>query len=393
MSKQTTQTILRLVGGILALLILLVGAGITYIKVTRGSGLPYPDVSTEPLFGDDALEVVAELPLPPANIAVSADERIFFNYHSLGSSGDENGHTVFEWIDGAAVPYPSADFQENFQTTLGMLIDSQNRLWIIDPATLDNDRNTRLFAFDLESDELIYDHTFQTDDADLAQDVQITADGRYVIAASTGLFDFVPANLIIHDTQTGETRTVLAGHESVGTQNWRITGPDGAGVTLLWGLIDWRIGVDGIALTDDDAWLYYGSISHDTLYRVRTTDLLDASLTDDELAARIEAVGQKPMSDGFSMDQEGNVYITDVENGGIARMSPDGVLTTLVKDDRVVWADGISFGPDNMVYFTDSAIPLYLTDTFATIPPEEHAQVAPYYIFRFQNDIPGTPGS
>lgn len=375
--------------------ILLIGiiGMLAFIKLTRGNGSPYPDISTAPLFGEDALEIVAELPLPPGNVTVSAGGRIFFNYHYLGGDGDAEGNSVFELIDGEPVPYPNTDFQDNFHTTLGMLIDTQNRLWIIDPAAIDNARNTRLFAFDLDTDTLVYDHTFETDDADLAQDIQVTSDGRYVIAASTGVFGFIPANLIILDTETNESRTVLSGHPSVETQNWRIYTQDNAPVTTFFGLVDWQAGVDGIALTKDDEWLYYGGINHDTLFRIRTEYLLDTSLTNEQLAERIEVVGQKPLSDGFSMDIEGNVYITDIENGGVARMSPDGELVTLVADERVRWADGISFAPDNMIYLSDSAIPDYLTDTLDPIALEDHAQFAPYHIFRFQNDIEGIAGS
>jgi sugar lactone lactonase YvrE len=383
----------RIVLFVLAVALVAIIALAVYVKVTRGSGDRYPDVSTPPLYGADALEIVAELPLPPGNVAVSAEGRIFFNYHYLGVDGDENGYSVFELVDGEPIPYPGASFQPTYQSTLGMLIDRRNRLWVIDPAAIDRSRNTRLFAFDLATDTLAFDYTFETDDADFAQDVQVTSDGRYVIAASTGLFGFIPANLIVLDTQTGIVRTLLEGHESVGTQPWRIHTQEGEGVSVFFGLIDWQAGVDGIALTKDDEWLYYGSINHDTLYRIRTRFLLDPTLSDQSLASRVEAVGTKPLSDGFSMDLDGNVYITDIENGGVARMTPEGQLTTLVADARVRWADGISFGPDSMIYLADSAIPAYLTQTGDPLPIEEHRALAPYYIFRFRNDTPGVPGS
>lgn len=386
--KQVRRTLIA----IFVLVFVGITLGLGYIKVTRGSGIPYADVSTDPLYGDNPLEIVVELPLPPGNVAVSANGRIFFNYHYLGGDGDENGHTVFELVDGMPMPYPSAEFQENFQTTLGMLIDQQNRLWTVDTSAID-DRNTRLIAIDLETNEMVYDYTFETDDADFAQDIQISSDGNTAYLASTGLFGFIPANLIVLDLISGEARILLEGHESVETQNWRITDIDGNGVNIAFGLIDWQAGADGIALTKDDEWLYYAAINHDTMYRIRTEYLLDDRLTDAELETYIETVGTKPLSDGLSMDIEGNVYITDIENGGIARMSPTGDFVTLVSDSRVRWADGISFGPDNTIYFTDSAIPSYLTNTLTPISVEEHQVLAPYYIFRFENDIEGIAGS
>lgn len=363
------------------------------VKSTMGSGKPYPDIGTDPLFPGDALEIVAELPLPPGNVAVSRTGRVFFNYHYLGSDGDAEGNTVFELVDGVAQPYPDRAFQDVFQTTLGMLIDRQNRLWIIDPAAIDGSRNTALYAFDLATDELVFSFTFPDNDADFAQDVQVTADGRYVIAADTGLFGFIPPKLLVLDTETLDVRVVLEGHESVTTQPWRIRRQDGSGVSVFWGLIDWQAGVDGITISPDGQWLSYGAINHDTLYRVPLEALLDPELSETALAARVEAVGSKPLSDGLSSDLDGNVYITDVENSTIARMTPDGELVTLVRDPRIRWADGISFGPDNTVYFTDSAISAYLTNTADPPSREVLLEHAPYHIFRFTNDIPGIPGS
>ncbi|HYF64870.1 MAG TPA: L-dopachrome tautomerase-related protein [Herpetosiphonaceae bacterium] len=381
----------RILGITVAVLLLAVIILLAVVKITLGSGEPYPDVSTAPLF-PAALEVAAELPLPPGNIAVSADGRIFFNYHYLGGK-DLNGNSVFELIDGKPAPYPSAAFQPTFKTTLGMLIDAQNRLWVVDPAGLDGDRQSRLLAFDLTTNEVAYDYTFANDDADFAQDLQVSSDGRMIYLASTGVFGAIPANLVVLDTQTGTARTLLRGHASVEPQDWRIRTGDGEHVSIAYGLIDWQIGVDGIALTKDDAWLYYGAISHDTLYRISTARLLDARLSDEQLAQHIEAVGRKPLSDGFSADLEGNIYITDIEHGGIARMTPDGRLETLIKDPRVRWADGISFAPERTIYFSDSAIPAYLTQTADPASPEAIQQHGPYYLFKFTTDKAGVPGS
>jgi sugar lactone lactonase YvrE len=76
--------------------------------------------------------------------------------------------------------------------------------------------------------------------------------------------------------------------------------------------------------------------------------------------------------------------ITDVENGGIARMSPDGKLQTLTKSDKVTWADGIVMTPDGRALFTDSAIPAYL-DPLARPPSAERLKAAaPYTIYQFR---------
>jgi sugar lactone lactonase YvrE len=368
-------------GALLGLIVLL----LIIVRLTIGAGEDYEDLSTEALFPESELEVVATMDMPLGNPAVSADGRIFFNLHPLA---EPEGATVFEWIDGQAIPYPDAEFQTDFRSVLGMFIDSQNRLWTLDNSSL-NQGNTRLLAFDLENNAVVHDHTFG-DDFDFLNDLQVSPDGQTIYFSDPGLFFLSPPAIVIYDIETGETRRLLEGHDSVTAQKWNVQA-DGEPLWLVPWLLPFRLGIDGIALSKDGQWLYYGGITHDTLFRVRTSDLMDQSLTDEALAGRIESAGRKPLSDGFSADVENNIYITDVEHQGIARMAPDGQLQTLIRDERVRWADGISFGPDGLVYFTDSAIP-YI---FGGLPTASQASIeanAPYHLFRFQSDIAGVPG-
>ena len=269
-----------------------------------------------------------------------------------------------------------------------MYVDSQNQLWTLDNSSL-NPGNTRLLAFDLETDEIVHDHTFG-DDFDFLNDLQVSPDGQTIFFSDPGLFFLSSPAIVIYDIETGETRRLLEGHESVTAQNWNVQTDEGT-LWLVQGLLPFRLGIDGLALSKDGQWLYYGGVTHDTLFRLRTEDLLDKSLADDDLAGRIERVGQKPLSDGLSADLENNIYITDVEHNGIIRMSPDGQLQTLIRDERIRWADGLSFGPDDTIYFTDSAIP-HIFGSLPTASPASIEKNGPYRLFRFQSDVAGVPG-
>jgi len=56
--------------------------GVTSIAIRYGGGDErFPDLTTSPELSASLLEVVADLDLPPGNIAVSADGRIFFSFH------------------------------------------------------------------------------------------------------------------------------------------------------------------------------------------------------------------------------------------------------------------------------------------------------------------------
>jgi sugar lactone lactonase YvrE len=291
-------------------------------------------------------------------------------------------------VDGRAVPYPDEAFQENFHNVLGMFIDSQNRLWTLDNASLDP-TSTRLLAFDLSTDTVVHDHTF-ADGFDFLNDLQVSPDGQTIYFSDPGLFILQEPSLVVYDIASETSRRLLQGHDSVSSQDWMVRTSSGT-MWFMRELILFQLGVDGIALSKDGKWLYYGGITNDTLYRVATADLLATDLSPEELGNRLEAVSRKPLSDGFSIDLEDNLYITDVEHQGLSRMTPDGRLKTLVRDDRVRWADGISFGPDGWVYFTDSALNA-IAGFLPMASPEKVENNAPYHLFRFRSDVAGIPG-
>ena len=97
------------------------------------------------------------------------------------------------------------------------------------------------------------------------------------------------------------------------------------------------------------------------------------------MSARVVPFADKVLSDGASIDDAGNLYLTDVEHAGVARLSPEGKLQTLVNDPRIRWADGVSFGPDGWMYLADSAIPWIALKSRADIKA-----AAPYCVFRFK---------
>ncbi len=151
------------------------------------------------------------------------------------------------------------------------------------------------------------------------------------------------------------------------------------------GLVSLRGGVDGIALGDE--WLYFAALSGSSLYRVRLSDIRDPGAPDSQIAARVESVGPKPLSDGLSIDLEGGVYITDIEHNAIARLDRNLELRTLISSTAVRWPDALSFGPDGWLYVADSALGSVI------LKSKDHIkEQGPYKIYRFQPGAEGTPG-
>lgn len=349
-----------------------------------GGGEPYPDLSGDPLLDESALEIVVVSPEPIGNLAVSEGGRIFYTIHP---ESRPTGAKLLEWVDGSPSAYPSEEAQALFQTPLGIVIDRQNRLWSIDHGN-HGTGTPRLLAFDLETGAVVHDHALDSSVAQLGsflQDLQVDSTGKHVFIADVSFWRNNPA-LVVYDVEAQRARRVLEGDESVSAQDWLIRNPT-KDMKFFGGLVVLKPGVDGIAIDRDDQWVYYGAVAHDTMFRVKVVDLLDASLRAGALAARIEPVGQKPLSDGLSTDNEGNLLITDVEHGAVMRMSPAGELETLVSSPRIRWADALSYGPDGWLYLADSAIPDQMLRSKAHM-----REAAPYYIFRFKPGIDGIPG-
>jgi sugar lactone lactonase YvrE len=56
------------------------------------------------------------------------------------------------------------------------------------------------------------------------------------------------------------------------------------------------------------------------------------------------------MSDGLETDRAGRVYAGDMERNAIVRRDHDGTFRTLIRDDRLIWADTLSVGYDHHLY-------------------------------------------
>src|SRR5206468_10531526 len=113
----------------------------------------------------------------------------------------------------------------------------------------------------------------------------------------------------------------------------------------------------------------------------------DQSLGPEALGAKVEDFGPKTISDGLTMDTEGTVFITDPEHSAILTLGPDRRLRTLVKDPRLRWPDGLSFGPDGWLYVTCSALQHVMFRTTRHMKAN-----APYHVFRLKPGPAGVPG-
>jgi sugar lactone lactonase YvrE len=361
---------------VIGLLVLIAAlAGLLYSRY--GGGKAFPGKPTAPVFASASLEEVAALDEPPGNVAVSADGRVFITIHP--ESKPLTNHVV-ELVDGKPAPFPSSEAQATlYKAPQGIRIDRQGRLWTIDHG--DNGiAPARLVAIDIATRRVVHDHTFDRRIAPVLsylQDLVISPDGATIYIADVSFFGKDPG-LVVYDVASGQSRRLLTGHPAVMPQGFKVRVGDGF-MQRLGGLIVLKAGLDSIALSVDGSTLYVAPMSGGDLWAVDTTSLRDAALGPAALAAQVRRVAAKPLSDGASIDTAGRIYLTDVENHGVARVTPGGAPETLVNDPRIRWADGLSFGPDGWLYVADSAIPWIALKSRADV-----RAAAPYHVWRFK---------
>jgi sugar lactone lactonase YvrE len=343
----------------------------------------FPDRTSMPLMASTELELVADLPYPPGNIAVAANSDVYLTLHPEANPLIN----VAKLVEGKAQAFPSIDWQPGgsephaFNEVLSVRIDKKQQLWVLDNGKHGLDK-VRLLAFDLVTEKMVKRFSFTRAEFALgshANDFQISNDGNFIIISDASIFAKSPA-LVIYDIKNDSARRVLELHESVIAGEFEPV-VQGREMTLF-GLFTVNPGVDGLVLDSTNEFLYYASISADQLYRIPYPALIDSSLSPSQLALQVEALGPKTMTDGMAMDTEGNVYLSDLEHSAIVRRTPEGELETLLKSASIRWPDGFSNSPNGQLYFTCSSLHQVIGQS-----ADDITQKGPYQIYRFQPPV------
>ncbi|RDL20869.1 L-dopachrome tautomerase-related protein [Pseudomonas jessenii] len=303
----------------------------------------------------------------PTGVTVSETGRIFVNFPRWG---DNVPFTVGEIRDGKVVAYPNAainkenpnDPSDGLISVQSVVADGQGRVWLLDtaaPGFADpKPRGAKLVAIDLASNKVVKRLVFpdnvmlpSTYVNDMRFDFRNGAEGTVYLTDSSLRG---PGAIIVMDIASGRAMRRLSGVPA--------TSVDPAFVPFVEGLpvmvegADGKpkpLGVasDGIALSADGQTLYFTPLSSRHLYAVSTALLRDASVSEQQLAAAVQDLGEKGASDGMEADADGAVYAGDYEHNSIRKRLPDGQWQTLVHDPRLLWPDTLSIGPDGYLYF------------------------------------------
>ncbi|MCP1496527.1 sugar lactone lactonase YvrE [Pseudomonas migulae] len=148
-------------------------------------------------------------------------------------------------------------------------------------------------------------------------------------------------------------------------------------------VIPYRYGLNPIAIDPLGRWVYFGSMSARKVYRV-ATEILAQPAGNAPLSEVVEYWCEKPHCDGFDVDAQGNVYVTDIANNAIGLASPAG-YRLLAQDDRLLaWPDGVELDAQGKwLYITANQLHRH-----PLLNAGEDDSLPPFHVLRLRVDAP-----
>jgi sugar lactone lactonase YvrE len=323
----------------------------------------------------------------PTGISVSKTGRLFVNF-PLWS--DRYVNAVVEVMpDGTSKPFPDPEWNQwdfkaasaakHFVCVQSVVVDESDALWILDPAAPALGPvvpgGAKLVKVDLKTNRVSRVIPFGPE---VAKPDSYLNDIRFDLPRHTAyMTDSGHGGLVVLDLDSGQAHRALDGDPSVMVEQGVhviVNGKD----LLRYGKPP-QFNADGIALSPDGEYLYYKPVTAENLYRVKTSLLRAANSAPDKVKAGVEKVAKTFPTDGLWMDKNRNLYLSDVSNDAVARLSPDGKLERIVSDPRLQWPDTFTEGPDGSIYISASNI-----NNSPTYNEGKSTRTLPYAVFKFK---------
>ncbi|MEM9076267.1 MAG: L-dopachrome tautomerase-related protein [Bacteroidota bacterium] len=322
------------------------------------------------------LEVVAEMNVRPGNVAVAPSGRVFTTIHPLVNPSFQlveiTGKNNYEHFPSTAYQNDSkTPSLDKLDTPLGIRVDSQNRLWIIDAGL--NLGTTRLFGFDIDSKKEIFRFDFPSDIApksSFVQDLAVDEKNGWVYLADIGNPGILALNLKTLDVRRFANETVQAERVDMIID----------GNLINFGGAPASVAINPITLSSDKEMLFYGAMNGTTWYKL-PTQMFRNGKTDFDIDKSIKIAGPKPVSDGAATDALGNHYFTNIQHYGIDVLTSSGDLVPVIRSLKIDWPDNVALGPEGWIYMTVNE--LHKTPAFTGGKDEGNP---PFFIYRMKLD-------
>lgn len=295
-------------------------------------------------------EVVAESPYQWTGIALSAKNRMFVNFPTWQV---KSPFKVAEMVNGIPVAFPSEEAQALFTCVQSVVVDSRDRLWILDPATPQLKKvvetGAKLFEVDLATNRIVHTYTFPTEVSgpdSYLNDLRVDCDKNTAYITDSKQGGIVVLNLKTGKAYRALDETVPAVRANLPAIRFKSTGSS-RGITHS----------DGIELSANGKWLYFTALTGNVLYTIPTRVLRNKHLSVMQRAThiKVENLHNVP-TDGLT--RIGNLLImADLPKETVwvyNLKTKQGTDIDLGTDIR--WADSFATDRHGNVFFTTSQI-------------------------------------
>lgn len=338
-------------------------------------------------------DIVAQLNQGPGNVTVTETGRVILSQHQFY----EPAYSVVELKgNDVVVPFPNAALNDRtgsqdlkLDSVLGIRAAPDGIVWMLDNG-MRSGVTPKLVAWDTKTDRLhrvIYLPSPVTPKNQFVNDFAVDlVHKRIFISDPAGGSN---AALIVVDMDTGVARRVLQGHTSVEPENIDLI-IDGRPVQVKdtqGNLTRPHIGVNPITEDLQNEWVYFGPMHGHALYRIKASDLADDQLNAETLAKRVERYADKPISDGISIDRDGNIYLGELAENAIGVISPDRKYRRISQCPNLSWVDSFSFGPQGWLYAVVNKL-----HQSATLNGGENLSKPPYLLIQVKSLAYGQAG-
>ncbi|WFP49889.1 L-dopachrome tautomerase-related protein [Methylomonas sp. EFPC3] len=337
-------------------------------------------------------DVLANLDTGPGNVTATANGRIIMSQHQFY----QPQYTVVEYQDQALLPFPNREMSAadstasiKLDSVLGIRSDANGIVWMLDNG-MRSGVTPKLVGWNSKTNKLqrlIYLPAPIAPKDAFVNDFALDAQHNHAFISDPA--GGANAALIVVNLSTGAARRVLEGHKSVVPENVdlvidnvpiQVKTPSGE-------LVKPHIGVNPITEDLANEWVYFGPMHGLGLYRIKAADLINESLTAQELAQHVERYSDKPISDGISIDENNNIYLGDLANNAIGVIEPNRQYRQLAQCPRLSWVDSFSFGANGQLYAVVNRL-----HRSATLNGGDNQSKSPYFLLKVKALAAGLPG-
>ncbi|KAK4549790.1 hypothetical protein LTR36_005091 [Oleoguttula mirabilis] len=300
---------------------------------------------------DPRVQTALTLEHPVNGISTTPAGRLFVLFARVdGSTGPQVAE--YDRATNTSTAYPNEEWNSytsgsdpatHLIRTNSQRIGPDGNLWLVDtgspsfgaPVILPS--GPKLVVVNLTTNEVckVYNMGNATLSSSLLDDVRFNP-----LTGMAYLTDAGAPGIILLNLATGDTRRVLV--DDASTSAYMPISAEGSLLHATGGAFE-HVYADQHEVSPDGKWYYYqpanGGMS------MIETKYLDQAFYNSSLAQVLSQYRQPyahtPSTGGTAIDADGNIYVSDTDSQRIITVHPNGTMTLLVQDPRLLWVDAM----------------------------------------------------